>query len=610
MRISACVLAFLVATIPSAVVALGLGNIEVSTTLNEPLRAKIPLTRVAPEEVDAIDVRLGTAEQFSRAGLERPFYLARLKFRVVSDASGRARVEVTTQEPVTEPFLNFLVEVNWPNGRMIREYTLLLDPPVYGAAISTAGKSTISTVERLPEPGDAPAVTTSQAAPAPAPAPTPSAAPSVSAGSPPDLAGVDSYGPVAAQETLWSIATRVRPDESVSIQRMMLAILEANPEAFAIDNINALRKGAVLRIPDRSEIGPDDKDAAMAEVRRQQALWDEYRGQVASAPAPMPEGAAAPSGTGAPATGEDASRLELVGAGQGTGTGAPGDAATTEELRGQLNMALEEADSRQRENQELSDRLAETEKLISDLNRMLELKDDEIARLQESLREQDAAPASQAQPETGGVPTPEPMPSPETTTAVPEPAPEPAPAPAPEPAPEPEPAPKPAKKPAPPPPPQPQPTSFVDEILAPVRSVLPAEILGFDSILVVGGGLGLLLILAGGGLLARRRKAEEAEVAGAVALGEGESMIERYAAESDEASTEMPEGPAPDEADDATMLAGSDEVTDVPATAAPAESSEDDPLGELNVYMAYEHFDQAEELVRGAIAQYPDRHEY
>jgi pilus assembly protein FimV len=440
MRNLACVLALLIAALPGAVFALGLGNVEVSTSLNEPLRAKIPLNGLRGGDADDIDVRLGTPEQFRRAGLERPFYLSRIRFKVVADGERKAHIEVTTQERITEPFLNFLVELNWPTGRMIREYTLLLDPPVYGAAISSAVQQSVPTVETLP---DQPAV---QPAPAPAPAPVaeapvmaqpamtpepvmtpepammPEPAP---AAAPPDLAGVDNYGPIDWGETLWSIATRVRPDESISIQRMMLALLEANPEAFNVNNINELRKGEVLRIPGREEIGPDDKSLAMAEVRRQHVLWDEYRGRLAGVQPLTPEGAAVAPGAGAgvpeAAMDEDAAaRLQVLAAGAAQGAGAPGSEVQTEELRNQLNLALEDADSKQRENQELSERLAETEQIIVDLKRMLELKDEELAELQDSLREQQAAPAPEVEA------APEPMPLPE---AAPEPEPEPAPAP-------------------------------------------------------------------------------------------------------------------------------------------------------------------------------------
>lgn len=151
MRLSARVLALLLAVFPAATLALGLGNVEVSTTLNEPLRAEIPLTGLKPGEVEEIAVRLGSDDQFRRAGIDRPFHLTRLRFKVVPDGDRKAHIEVTTKELVTEPFLNFLVEVNWPSGRMIREYTVLLDPPVYGAAISSSRNKSIARVETLPE---------------------------------------------------------------------------------------------------------------------------------------------------------------------------------------------------------------------------------------------------------------------------------------------------------------------------------------------------------------------------------------------------------------------------------------------------------------------------
>ncbi len=666
MRLSACVLGLLFAVIPTATLALGLGNVEVSTTLNEPLRAEIPVTGIKPGEVELIDIRLGTDEQFRRAGIERPFHLTQLKFKVVPDGERKARIEVTTRESVTEPFLNFLVELNWPNGRMIREYTLLLDPPVYGAAISSRKRAT-ATVETVPEsvsaagpqplsePSTAPEPQPSPPPPAPvtapraaapsvaAPAapepspepfvpPKPAAAPAPVMAPPPDLAGVDRYGPVVANESLWSIAARVRPDEGISIQRMMLAMLEANRDAFFLDNINALKKGAVLRVPGRDEIGPDEKTLAMAEVRRYQAVWDDYRRQLAGAPSATPEGVQASTPGAAQATGpaatggEDTARLELLASGASPNAGAPGNQMNLAQLQQELNMTLEEADSKQRENQELSERLSETERIISDLNRMLELKDDEIADLQNQLRQQEAAPAPE--PAATTATTPEPAPEPAATTATtPEPAPEPAattattPEPAPEPAtttattpqPAPEPAattaPAPAPKPKPKPivqPPQPasQPASFVDELLNTARGYAPS---GVDPVLMAGG-LGILLILGGGLALYRRRQAVEGGVEPeAIDFEDDESMGAFADADAADDKTE------PSDGDDQTLLA-SDEATQ-PAgsdtgSGGTMESADEDPLSELNIYMAYEHFDQAEDLVRRAITDSPDRHDY
>ncbi len=102
-------------------------------------------------------------------------------------------------------------------------------------------------------------------------------------------AAADTHGPVTATDTLWSLAERFRPDETVSVQRMMLALLEANPEAFSVQNVSALKVGAVLRIPTREEIGPDTKAEALAEVRRQHAAWDAYRASLVGHVSPAPD---------------------------------------------------------------------------------------------------------------------------------------------------------------------------------------------------------------------------------------------------------------------------------------------------------------------------------
>ncbi|NIU80052.1 MAG: peptigoglycan-binding protein LysM, partial [Gammaproteobacteria bacterium] len=164
--------------------ALGLGNIEVNSTLNEPLRARIALSALQSGDLDGMQVQLASPEQFKRAGINRPFVLSKLKFNTVDDGSEGGHIDVTTREPVVEPFLNFLVEVTWPRGRIVREYTVLLDPPVYGAAISTREKKNLAEIQAralqeqpAPEPVPAPAPT--RAAPEPATSPAPAPAPAV-----------------------------------------------------------------------------------------------------------------------------------------------------------------------------------------------------------------------------------------------------------------------------------------------------------------------------------------------------------------------------------------------------------------------------------------------
>ncbi len=612
---------------PAVAGALGLGNIQVSSALNEPLQARIDVRGASSEDFGNLRARLGSQEQFERAGFDRPFILTKLRFKVVETGSSSGYIQVTSKGPVAEPFLNFLLDVTWSSGRVIREYTLLLDPPVYGAAISSTTQKRVTTVATMP------------AASVPAPAPkvqTTTAVPSSGAvQATPDSGG--SYGPVKDGETLWSIATAVRPSTAVSIQAMMLAILKANTEAFIIDNVNALRTGAVLRIPAASELR-QGKAEALTEVARQHGLWREYRqsigapvaepaasGQVA-AKAPVAAESVDSTGTTAAQDGSGSGELKLLaGSSQGSGSGT-GSSEELQSLRDELSMAREQADAAKNENQELKERLNKVESIVTDLNRLVDLKEDQLAALQTQLAEgQGQAEVEPVEPKAEEPVVEEPKaeePVVEEPKAeepvVEEPKAE-------EPVVE---EPK-AEEPKPQPPllPPPQPTSTLDMINGLLPVPLWSVLAGLGAILLGFGGLGFM----------RKRRAASETASGPVVIGEGESMISAYAAtevpdvdDDDlldaEAMTEVPDAP------DALDM-GSEDMTDVPETSAtasidttemPAEEVEstgkmaameptgptDDPLAEFNVYLAYESFDQAEQLARNAIAGAPDRHEY
>ena len=409
-RTVAMVLALAGATLSQAALALGLGAIAIDSALNEPLRARITLRALQSGDVDEMTISLGTAEQFARAGVERPFHLSSLRFEVLAGDGEGGEIQVTTREPVVEPFLNFLIEVSWPRGRVIREYTVLLDPPVYGAAISETAAAVVSTVDQIPdleEPAATSEASDEMLATGASDSDSGSGATLVTGGS----GAGGTYGPVRETDTLWSIASRER-HAGTSIQRMMLAILATNASAFSIDNINALRAGAILRIPSRDEMGADNSERAMAAVAEQHAAWQDYRralGQsVPGAAVPTAQETAASqaetevsgdSGTSDSAAstegaGDTSGVLKVVAAGSGESIGAD----EVESLRKDLNMALEEADSKQRENEDLAARLGEAELLIADLQRLIELKDDDVSSLQQQLAAQSAS-ESVAEPE-------------------------------------------------------------------------------------------------------------------------------------------------------------------------------------------------------------------
>lgn len=405
----------------TSVYALGLGEIELHSALNQPLNADIKLHSVRPGELDGIKVGLASAQAFQQAGLDRPHWLSQFKFKVDKDAAGQPLIRVTSSQPVREPFVTLLVDVNWTNGRIVREYTLLLDPPEFAAARQDAVMA-----PRMPVRSETQAPATTDAGA------TPPAAAASPAG---DLA--QSYGPVKSTDTLWSIASRMRPDASVSVEQMMLALVRANPEAFEGGNVNRLKRGYVLRAPQASDLASLTRAEALREVQRQNAAWRELRrataGSTVPAPAaapetpvPVPEEQAVP-----PAQEQDGPRLKLVPATPEEPREAPGVIASAEvpqqqslaeqsddSLQQQLALANETAAARQQENEDLRARLAELERQMADVQRLIELKDNEIAALQSRLQEVQQraeqakptpkpaahqAPASPAEAESGGL---------------------------------------------------------------------------------------------------------------------------------------------------------------------------------------------------------------
>ncbi|MGB3046447.1 type IV pilus assembly protein FimV, partial [Dokdonella sp.] len=269
--------------------ALGLGAIQVQSGLNQPLLAEIPIIQSSPGEAEGLIVQLASTEDFERVGMNRATIGVPVDFSLGKNARGEPVIKVTSKEIVREPFIGMLLEANWPKGRLLREYTILLDPPVMAPAIK--GSSAVAVAAREPERSSTEALPSSKpATPRPAPAAAVPTKPAVAAGkpaSPPPpatsrAATGSEYGPVAAGETLGQIARATRPDDAVSINQMMVALLKNNPQAFFKDNVNALKRGAVLRIPSAEEIAASGSAREAAAAVRSQI--DEWRGSVSGAP--------------------------------------------------------------------------------------------------------------------------------------------------------------------------------------------------------------------------------------------------------------------------------------------------------------------------------------
>jgi pilus assembly protein FimV len=406
--------------------ALGLGAIQVKSGLNQPLNAEIQVIADSPAEAAGLNVSLAKAEDFQRVGLDRTRVSIPIDFEVIT--TGRNPViRLTTKDPVREPFLDFLVEANWAKGRVLREYTVLLDPPVMAPALkgSTATVAPVheatpapsTKLESPPPPKAKPAphvkppraVAETKPAPAPKPAPppppkptpTPAAARTASAGD---------YGPVAEGETLSEIA-RATKDENTDTNAMMLALLQANPNAFYKDNINALKRGAILRIPSHDDVkAAGNVAAAAAAVREQNQSWTSGNVPVSKPTLVAKTGEpkstpAAPTKPAAPA--KPSEHLALVPPASSKGGQAsadnPGPASGTGNstaARGDLARTKESLASREQEVGELKSRVKELEDINTKDQRLLTMKQSEIADLQNKLKELESKSSTAAKPTT------------------------------------------------------------------------------------------------------------------------------------------------------------------------------------------------------------------
>lgn len=372
--------------------ALGLGEITLKSQYNQALNAEIRLLKVRDLSEEEILAALASRDDFRRAGVDRVFFLTGLNFEVVLDNPSNPFIRVTTRKPVTEPYLNFLVEVQWPSGRLLREYTLLLDLPVFTQAApantSVTAPTTTTTIRSQPAPTQSRVQTSSPRPVVSGPAPvTSSPAPTANNTqfSQPQYsqAPVDSYR-VKSGDTLWEIAERVRPNGSASVNQTMIALQQANPEAFAGGNINRLKNGRVLRVPSSDEINQLSYSQAVSAVRRQNQSWSSRANTKAVLTS------AAPTTTTSSSASQPEGRLTLGAAdnGQGDVRGA-GASGSGESLQNDLAITKDELSRSTRENSELQSRVAELESQIETMEKLVQVTNDQLKALQLAAQNND-----------------------------------------------------------------------------------------------------------------------------------------------------------------------------------------------------------------------------
>lgn len=431
--------------------ALGLGQIQVKSKANQPLLAEIPIISNDPAELEQLQARLASPETFARIGLEPPQgVVADLQFAIVRDNSGGLAIRVTSTKPIDQPMLTFLVEVEWGQGKLVREYSALVDPPRDAPSPSAPMIDTPQTAvaDLVSRPVETPAIDAAptelspeQAKPAeaapeavaaqPAEAPPPQAAiavvppPSAPTPSPDEAAAAvppaqDGLGPVRAGQTLSEIAVGLKPP-GYTLDQTMLALLRTNPDAFIGNDINKLKRGAVLRAPGSDEIARLGAAEAAVIVRDQIEQWRRARQERAQARAASiaamasnPVAGEAPRTATAPKTPAVAgARLEIIppaadragqaGTRSGASAGGEGDMLRQQQ---ELQTTKETLAARDAEVQELKSRLADLEKLQQQQQQLITLKDSELAAAQQRLAQSNQAAAkppvatTQAPPKT------------------------------------------------------------------------------------------------------------------------------------------------------------------------------------------------------------------
>lgn len=531
--------------------ALGLGQIRVQSALGEALRAEIEVISLSPEEAATLQARVATAEAYRAAGLEFNPVLPGTRVTLERRPDGRAVLRLAGERAVQEPFVDVMLELTWATGRLVRQYTVLLDPPRLQAA---------------PPPAP-PAVAAVPAAPAPpvaaAPqAPRPAAPQAPSQLAPAALAPAPADGQVTVRrgDTLGAIAQRTLPP-AVSLEQMLVAMFQANPQAFIQNNMNLLRSGAVLSVPAAADAAQVPRDEALRLIRAQSADFNAFRQRLAGV---------------APRVGADEPAQRAAGQVQARVEERAPAAAAADQLR--LSQGAVQPDApearlaREAEQRDAATRVAELRRNVEDLERL-----QQAAR---SAPTPAAAPVAAPAPATAQAPAAaapaaaapaaaEPaLPGPAVTVTAPVAAP---------------------------------PAAVTAAAPAPAAAAtLPAAAApGFmatllDNPLVLPGAGALIALLAGLGIyrLRRRSPIESGETSFLESRGAQDSFFGATGgARVDTRQSSSSEAPA----SSAYGLSQLDAIGDV------------DPVAEADVYLAYGRDLQAEEILKEAMRANPER---
>ncbi len=383
-------------TLSGLACAVGMGGVNLSSAMGEPLKLEIELETASKAETNNLSVRLASPEMFKAAGMDYPYGLPQLKFQIETHAgSGQPYLKVTSVQPVNEPFVSLLVELSWPSGKLLREYTFLLDPPGYAADQPQAAEvkpvepgvvdeSPIAAEEPMASPQDEEATGEVIAESAAAPMEEKTPAEEMPVAAIPDTADEISDEAAASDnvasgdirvkrgDTLRQIASQAKPPD-VSLERMLVALYRANADAFYGNNMNRLQAGKILRVPEQSELDELSQIQAVKEIRAQVTDWNAYRQRLAAASGAVAERVPRQETSGkisttvadqAPPAKGSAKEVLRLSKGE-----APGD-----KTQDQMHAQQEESIAKDKALAESKERVALLEKNVNAMQRLLALK--------------------------------------------------------------------------------------------------------------------------------------------------------------------------------------------------------------------------------------------
>lgn len=356
----------------TAIHAAGLGKLVLNSALGQPLSAEIDIVTTNRDEVSSLKASIATREAFAQAGINYEPNFSTIKISIESRVNGNPYIKLTSPQAINDPFLNILVELNWASGRILREYAVLLDPAEVNAQNVAA-----------PNVSSAPPIIATKE--------NTKRAPGVKQNrqekSAPNRT-IDTYGPVTRGDTLSAIARQVLP-AGADLNQMLVALYRANRDAFIANNMNLLRVGAVLKIPERNEVAAIDASTAKTEIRMQVQDWHNYQGKIAAIRSESPSANIRQSDQGKITTSIDKksvatreSAKEVLRLSSGDQLMDKDGKISESALADRLRMMEEDAIARNLALKEANERVAILEKSIENLKHLLELKDSVLAQAQ------------------------------------------------------------------------------------------------------------------------------------------------------------------------------------------------------------------------------------